>query len=358
MILHRKTQSLKDLQHREHPVSPFYYCCCPFFLLIYFQASKPQTTQVTGRNKFLPLSSPLSPFPVPPWSAGLAAVNQSPSLLVEATKSSKHFGHYAFPDPGLFVSPASDQKKAGFVESWLRIREGWLMRLATETSLAMSAQNWRDLLSMDLGAVHERSDTKAAKRRQQNMALLTPKSELFPVKTRSTSGEPMTFQDKKYTPGILPADHIVRGILWELYQLNFAYELLSLDRRACSKLDTSDDLQLLQRQSLVIKCFPVDPFLSRSLPDRNCGLAADGIEERLPFILSLVRVMQSWKGDKPSVFILAAQSYQEISASQDSTEFEEAAAKYYCQQFFNYFGRAALVPHRLFMPIISLTGFM
>jgi hypothetical protein len=320
--------------------------------------SKPQTTQVTGRNKFLPLSSPLSPFPVPPWSAGLAAVDQSPSLLVEASKSSKHFGHYAFPDPGLFVSPASDQKKAGFVESWLRIREGWLMRLATETSLAMSAQNWRDLLAMDLSAVHERSDTKAAQRRQQNMALLTPKSELFPVKTRSTSGEPMTFQDKKYPPGILPADHIVRGILWELYQLNFAYELLSLDRRACSKLDTSDDLQLLQRQSLVIKCFPVDPFLSRSLPDRNCGLAADGIEERLPFILSLVRVMQSWKGDKPSVFILAAQSYQEISASQNPTEFEEAAAKYYCQQFFNYFGRAALVPHRLFMPIISLAGFM
>ena len=297
-------------------------------------------------------------MPIPAWSAGLAAVDQSSSFLVEVSKSSKHFGHYAFPDPGLFVSPASDQKKAGFIESWLRIREGWLMRLATETSLAMSAQNWRDLLAIDLSAVHERSDTKAAKRRQQNMAMLTPKFELFPVKTRSTTGEPISFQGKEYTPGILPADHVVRGILWELYQLNFAYELLSLDRRACSELDTSDDLQLLQRQSLVIQCFPVDPFLSRSLPDRNCGLAAGSIEERLPFVLSLVRVMQSWKGDKPSVFTLAAQSYQEIPASHDPTEFEEAAAKYYCQQFFNYFGRAALVPHRLFMHTISLTGFM
>jgi hypothetical protein len=223
----------------------------------------------------------------------------------------------------------------------------------------MSAQNWRDLLAFDLSTIHEKSDTKAAKRRQQNMVLLTPKFELFPgIKTRSTSGEPMTFQGNKYPPAILPADHIVREILWELYHLNFAYELLSLDRRACAKLDTSDDFQLMQRQSLITQCFPVDPFLSRSIPDRNCGLAADDIEERLPFVLSLVRVMQSWKGDKPPVFNLAARSFQEISGSQEATGFEEAAAKYYCQQFFNYFGRAALVPHRLFMPIISLTGFM
>ena len=308
----------------------------------------------------MPLNSVLAPFSVPAWSAGLQAVDQSPSFLIEASKTSKHFGHYAFPDPGLFVSPASDDKKAKFIESWLRIREAWLSRVANETSLAMSSQNWRDLLAIDLSAIQEKSDTKAAKRRQQILAMLTPKSELFlGMKTRSTRGEPVPWQGNKYPPGVLPADHIVRGVLWELYQLNFAYELLSLDRRACSDLDTSDDidLQLIQRQAMVSKCFPVDPFLSRSLPDRNCGLAADDIEERLPFILSLVRIMQSWKGNKPPVFNLAARSFQEIPRSQ-ATGFEEAATKYYCQQFFNYFGRAALVPHRLFMPIIDLAGFM
>jgi hypothetical protein len=157
---------------------------------------------------------------------------------------------------------------------------------------------------------------------------------------------------------VLPADHVVRGILWELFQLNFAYELLSLDRRACSILDTtSNDSQLMQRQALVSECFSVDPFLSRLLPDRDCGLAADDIEERIPYIFSFVRVMQSWKGDKPPIFNLVAQPYQEVPPSQASG-LEEAATKYYCQQFFNYFGRAALLPHRLFMPVISLTGFM
>ena len=38
-------------------------------------------------------------------------------------------------------------------------------------------------------------------------------------------------------------------------------------------------------------------------------------------------------------------------------EIEEAAAKYYCQQFFNYFGHAAQIPHRLFVIAINLARF-
>ena len=108
------------------------------------------TPQVASCNKCLPLSSLLSPFSIPAWSAGLQAINQSPSLLVEASKSFDYFGHYAFPDPRIFISPASDEKKAKFIELWLQICEGWLMCVVNETSLAMSGQNWRDLLSNDL----------------------------------------------------------------------------------------------------------------------------------------------------------------------------------------------------------------
>ena len=271
---------------------------------------------------------------------------------------SKHLGHYVFPDPGLLVTPATDEKKAKFLEAWLRAREALLMRVTNEASVAMSGQNWRDFLATDLNATLEKKDTKAAKRRQKILDMLTPKSDLFPdVKTRSTTGEPITWQGRKYIPGVLPADNIVREILWELYELNFYYELLSLDRRACVNLATSDNLQLIHRHALISKCFPVDPFQSTSLLARNYGLAGQDVEERLPFVLALVRVMQSWKGDKPPVFQLAARSFHEISASH-ATELEDAATKYYCQQFYNYFGRAALVPHRLFPTDINLARFM
>ena len=234
------------------------------------------------------------------------------------------------------------------------------MRATNEASVAMSGQNWRDFLATDLSTTSEKKDTKAARRRQQILDMLTPKSDLFPdVKTRSAAGEPITWQGKKYIPGILPADGIVREILWELYELNFYFELHSLDRRACTNFITSDNLdsELIHRQALISECFPVDPFKSTSLPTRNCGLAGHNAEERLPFVQALVRVMQSWKGDKPPVFQLAAQPSLEISASH-ATELEEEATKYYCQQFYNCFGRAALVPHRLFPTDINLSRFM
>ncbi|KAF8803443.1 hypothetical protein BYT27DRAFT_7260182 [Phlegmacium glaucopus] len=320
--------------------------------------SKPQTIQSAGRDKFSPLDSSLSPFPISAWSAALRDVDQSPSHLVEISKASTHFGHYVFPDPGLFVTPANHEKKARFVESWLQAREAWLMHVANEASLAMSSQNWRDFLSTDLSNTQEKGDTKAAKRRQQILNMLTPKSDFFlEIKTRSTLGEPLIWQGKRYLPGELPAEHIVREILWELYQLNFAYEFLSLDRRACIDLDMQDNSQLIKRQAMISQCFPIDPFKRINLLDHNCGLAATNLDERLPFVLALVRVMQSWKGNKPPIFALATKSHHEISECH-ATELEQAATKYYCQQFFNHFGRAAQVPHRIFPTQMNLARFM
>ena len=136
------------------------------------------------------------------------------------------------------------------------------MCITNETSLAMSGQNWCDLLAIDLSVIEEKNDTKAAKHHQNIQAILTPRSEHFPdLRTRSTAGEPVTWQGNNYPPGMLPANHIVRGILWELYHLNFAYELLSLERCACSEsnLVRLNDLQLVQRQLMISEFFPVNP---------------------------------------------------------------------------------------------------
>ncbi|KAF8801223.1 hypothetical protein BYT27DRAFT_7262257 [Phlegmacium glaucopus] len=288
--------------------------------------SKPQTIQSAGRDKFSPLDSSLSPFPIPAWSGALQAVDQSPSHLVKISKASTHFGHYVFPDPSLFVTPANDEKKARFVESWLQAHEAWLMCVVNGASLAMSSQNWRDFLSTDLSNTQEKGDTKAAKRRQQILNMLTPKSDFFPeIKTQSTR--------------------------------NFAYKFLSLDHRACINLDMWDNSQLIKRQAMISRCFPIDPFKCINLPDRNCGLAATNLDKRLPFVLALVHVMPSWKGNKPPIFALAPKSHHE-SSEDHATELEQAATKYYCQQFFNHFGRAAQVPHRIFSTQINLARFM
>jgi hypothetical protein len=135
-------------------------------------------------------------------------------------------------------------------------------------------------------------------------------------------------------------------MLWELYELNFIHELLSLDHRICRDLDLSNASQLFDRQIEISQCFPTSLFRPVSIPSENLGLADDDFDKRFRFITALVFVMERWKGDKPP--ILQGDLF-DLQLTPDGTkELEKVVAKYYCQQFFNHFGRAAQVPHRLF----------
>ena len=209
----------------------------------------------------------------------------------------------------------------------------------------MSGQLWHDFLATDFSSQMGTTDTKATKRRQRIHSILTPPSSDPHVKPRSTAGEPFIWQNHSYIPSILPVENVVCQILWELYKLTFTQEFLSLDHRACGNLDLTDNEQILERQSLVLRC--LKGFNSTPLPNSNCGMTADTIRDRLPYLQFMVQVMLAWKGTKPASFNLADHPPQSI-ADQQAKEFEDAATKYYCQQFFRYFGRAAQVPHRLF----------
>jgi len=158
---------------------------------------------------------------------------------------------------------------------------------------------------------------------------------------------PIVWQDREYPPGALPPEKVVREILWELYELNFIHELQSLDCRACQNLDPSSASQLFDRQTLISQCFPTNSFRHVSIPTENCGLADDDLDKRFRFVTGLVFVMNSWKGDKPAIL---AGDLSDLQLTPDgATKLEKVVATYYCQQFFNYFGRAAQVPHRLFV---------
>jgi hypothetical protein len=292
------------------------------------------------------LKSHFAPFSLPAWYAALQAVDRSSSHLIETHKTATHYGHYAFPDPGLFVGPTDDEKKSKYIESWLQVRDAWLMRFQMEPSLAMSSQHWRTLLSMDL-SVPVRGSTKAAMRRQDVLDLLLPKSSIYPeVQTRSTTKQ-LVWQGKEYPLGVLPPEDVVRQILWELYELNFIYELQSLDRRARADLDLSDTALLVERQMKISRCFPINSFRHVTIPSENCGLASDDLNERFRFVVELLHVMKSWRGDKPAIFDISMDNLRD-STRQTRMLMEKTIAKYYCQQFFNYFGRAAQIPHRLF----------
>jgi hypothetical protein len=223
------------------------------------------------------------------------------------------------------------------------------MRLAKEPSLATSNQHWRTFLAAGLKAPTD-GRTKAANRVRNTLDLIIPQSDTYSgVKMRKSSG-PLVWQDKEYPPGVLPPEGVIREILWELYELNFIRELVSLDRRACAELDLSDTAQLLDRETKIGRCFPIESFRHVTIPLANRGLAADKLGARFPFIVALFLVVKSWRGDQPKVFEVSEEKIRNFPSQGETvcSSFEKVVVKYYCQQFFNYFGRAAQIPHRLF----------
>jgi hypothetical protein len=260
----------------------------------------------------------------------------------------QNYGRYVFPDPGLFIHSATAAK---YIESWLRVRDAWFMRVAKEESLALSNQSWRTFLSID-NTVPGRGDTKAARRRQEVLDIMLPNPDMYPgVEKRSGLMGPIVWQGREYPSGVLPPENIVREILWELYEVNFIQELQSLDRRACHGLDLSSTTQLFDRQIEISQCFRTSSFRHVPIPSENLGLADNDFDKRFRFVTALAFVMNKWKGDKPAV--LTGDLFKLELSPDAAMELEKVVAKYYCQQFFNYFGRAAQVPHRLFATILS-----
>ena len=85
------------------------------------------------------------------------------------------------------------------------------------------------------------------------------------------------------------------------------------------------------------------------IPPENLGLAADDLDEHHRFITALALVMQSWKGEKPVILSAPLDNIRKFTR-QAVMQFETVVTKYYCQQFFNYFGRLSQISHHLFAP--------
>ncbi|KAF9049061.1 hypothetical protein BJ165DRAFT_1343847, partial [Panaeolus papilionaceus] len=157
---------------------------------------------------------------------------------------------------------------------------------------------------------------------------------------------PFMIAGKTFDSGVLPPPSIIRKFLFELYELNFRKELLLLHRNAHPKC--GNDAEKQAREFEVRSLFPDLTYYIPNLDPPNSGLAADDIRSRLPFLLILAGLMNSWKGEKPAILGIGRRRSAEGITLQEAHQLEQAVASYYCQQFFNYFRRAALIPHRLY----------
>jgi hypothetical protein len=277
-------------------------------------------------EKFQAINSPMMPEYITCWLDALRAVNtNSPPQNLHARDKA-----YFFPEPSILCT-ATAERTAKYFPAWIALREAFIFRaFSGESSAPLLSREWRDLL---YGLVFHRSatKTKAQEDREQTKALLG-----------ATVGAVAQALYNSPPNNTLPNVHEARTILWELAELNFRFELLSLDRRASGSYT--------DRLYLVLQCFPggvegISSLLSVSAKDGITGWAASNIGDRKPYIMALYKLIRDWR--VACHFELEVRRNRAIDSDDELAMLESLLVKAYTQTFFNFFGRAPVVPMRL-----------
>jgi hypothetical protein len=143
-------------------------------------------------------------------------------------------------------------------------------------------------------------------------------------------------------------------VLWDLFEHNFRLELLALERVVMSQ-QWDDPVKAAQRDNLVQAVFPGDGgYLVGPLPAVDQGLAAPSWQDRLPFVENFRVLVSDWDGDIPAKLrgMMFLKHGFKVT-KKDVENVENIVVSHYCQTFFDWFGRAAICPHRLPPPLSS-----
>ena len=269
---------------------------------------------------------------------------------VTRAKSSTDVWGYWIPEPSLILN--SQARRDQYLRNWLRARHGWLYLLQVRGSAPTKVppQWWRDFLysSASLGArVDDPSRTpegsglvensRSAKRRAMIKHVFDGVFEENEFDLDSPT--PVAWfhhRIDKLTPDICPL------IIWEMFELGFRYELLALDK--CLVPTTTDEIVEARREDLLSAVFPNGGIYTlETLPREGSGICAPLLERRIPVLEALRRVIVRWPRCPSHI-----QNADPLATNVDrhyASSIEKDIALFYVTTFFEYGGRAPLIPH-------------
>jgi hypothetical protein len=205
----------------------------------------------------------------------------------------------------------------------------------------MANKMWRSLLALEKTSV--RADTKEGKLREEALQILreAAKKADIDLDIGFLSKSLPIWQGIKMLPHELLQPKTAREILWELYEINFRHEFLSVD----AALHNSG-MSTAEREELIAgHCWP-NAYM---IPD--LGLARQGLNNRdlwmrKSFLEGMHMVMSDWTGIRPQSL---RESFPVVTDDRDDLKIlgkiEKDIAEFYVSSFFMLFHRAALVPH-------------
>ncbi|KAF9230549.1 hypothetical protein BU15DRAFT_83492 [Melanogaster broomeanus] len=253
---------------------------------------------------------------------------------------------YRFPDPPLLVTSDNPRRKKLFIANWLTSRPLWMSRVDHDPPAKFpSPQMWRDfLISIQAENVETTpSGTFAATSRR---AALEVFGEDVVVRTRGwRTGDTVSWRgmDISFDSLADPPVLLAKQILWELYELNFRYELYALDRVMAPELWASC---FTERRALLHSIFPGDSGLlmwddTLPKPSSDMGLCSATWIDARPSVDKFRELLSVWC-DAPSRL---SAPLGDLPDNQAAHLTMQSASDFYVQTFFDHFGRPPVVPH-------------
>ena len=308
---------------------------------------------------------------------------------------------YTFPEPGLLLGAQTEEKRLRYLATWLVTRSAWQRTVLQNICNPPKVNNqlWRDYLlsaaalplapgTASLPSIPPSTSsvpsllspaftepnvtsswgpngTKKKKPRGTTKAAQAKASVQAMIQLEPAEVDPQVlfFKTLSIQMGDLSrvAPSITTSVLWELCENNFRFDLLALDRLAAPHLWKDDDGDhAIMRDAQLREVFPGQQTYcvgADSLPTVNEGLAANDLVERLVFIGRLRSIEKSWPDAPLELNHLCANGTDMDTSSAgiggsweaEVMELERLVSEFFCQTFFDYFGRPACVPHRLFL---------
>ncbi|KAJ7676035.1 hypothetical protein DFH06DRAFT_1292190 [Mycena polygramma] len=278
-------------------------------------SAKPQ------RDKFAALGVPEMPPLINAWSEALANVDRSVSPFTSDPADRR----YVLPEPALLVNTTPDRRRK-FLHHWSMLSDGFMYMLSqpSHTQL-LTAQEWRDVLE-GLLTPRGHTDSKTYRRSSQLEDRIRPA--MVACGFDSLEGFPAPFDSLRDF-----SLEQTREIVWEVAETNFRFEFLALDKRASKKTRLDD----------VKACFAGHTLIGVPLEMSKRGLAAIAVADRHRYLVRIANLMRDWTTKSPRPNLLDRPQW----FASDTVQLEIVICRYYTQAFWEYFGRAAVVPMRL-----------
>lgn len=280
----------------------------------------------------------------------------------------KIYDNYVFPDPGLILSTTNSERGIRYLKNWVKSREAWLYiaNSPNRNPVALSLQIWRDLLYHGF-ATGERKEIPAVTLARiqgwvkgygwsvgsngdiQLDACAPAEEEEFDMDLPlEWNGEVLQWGDDEFA-----TDGTVQKVLWELYELNFRSELLTMDYELANAHHQTPESSA-EREDFVAKCFNGGDeqdfcWFRPHLSSANSGLTDPDFTLRHPFVVNLANVMRTWDVSLPSVLASITHIVDRPHLTEkEMYSLEVKVASLYCQTCYDVRGRPPVTPHRAY----------